>query len=139
MFTSVFGVVRSPVHDVGCVLIRTKEKDLLLGVVINDAHVRLNDQQIEQTRRIFLETGAGSALRLSVQKYGTLGTELRDILVLQVLSPSKIVVFGELAFLSRRKKRRASRLKLTMFFKKAVLLADLMTRIPPRAISLKRT
>lgn len=92
-------VLSSPVDELSSVLIRTQEEDLLLAVKVDNGVLDTGglggQEKIKDTIDVLLESLASTVLLLGVQEDNTLGTTLRDILVLALLSAGKTVVLIE--------------------------------------------
>ena len=93
---ALLGVEGSPLHDTSGTFIRAEEEDLLLAVVVDDIvavtglGLGVDDEDIEEGGHEALEGDEALVLAVGVQENSTLGTELGDILVLEVLSEGKV-------------------------------------------------
>lgn len=92
-------VLGSPVDEVGSVLVRAHEQDLLLAVEVHD---RILDpgslgrqEEIQNGVDVLLKGLSGLVLLRRVEENDTLGTALRNILVLALLGAGKTVVLIE--------------------------------------------
>ena len=90
---------RGPVNQLGRVLIRAHEQDLVLAVQVDDGILDTRaggrQEQIQDTVDVLFEGHAGLVLVVDVQQDNTLGTAFGDILVLALLRVGQVVVLIE--------------------------------------------
>ena len=96
---TVLSVSRSPVNQLGRVLVRTHEQDFVLAVQVYDGILDTRaggrQEQIQDTVDVLFEGHAGLVLVVDVQQDNTLGTAFGDILVLALLRVGQVVVLIE--------------------------------------------
>lgn len=97
--TTLASMLRGPIDQLGSVLIRAHEQDLLLAVEVNngvlDTWADRWQEKIHDRVNVLLESHASLVLLLGVEEDDTLGSALGDILVLPLLCVGQTVVLVE--------------------------------------------
>lgn len=92
-------VFRGPVDQVGSVLVRAHEENLILSVEIHnwilDTRADGGQEKIEDTVDVLLKGNTSLVLVVYIQENDTLGSTLRNVLVLALLGVGKVVVLIE--------------------------------------------